>query len=271
MLAVRKLDQQVVRPASNANVGLSGALATCCAIFVLFAIAATIVLSLIPLYVPTKIAERSIAATQSGPVTMQLNTGISVGSRRKRYDPSLLIEVDEAIGYKFGSNSVQSIQIQIENMFIDVTNDAQSITIIEVTITAINTKRKRHTIQKRAGAVAVVQLLFYVNFKSTCSDSCINKAGALLEVALPSRVKTDSIILNNVTIIDDDGKEFGIISSIPIIDLAYLSFIGTKKSKKVHTTPRTTAAVTAEKKTTTTTTSVSTTTLTRITTSTTGK
>ncbi|CAF2057238.1 unnamed protein product, partial [Rotaria magnacalcarata] len=132
MLAQRKLDQQVVCSPSDANVELSGTLAICCAAFVLFAIAATVVLSLIPLYVPPKIAER--------------------------------------------------------------------------------------------------------------------------KVALPSRVKPDSIILNNVTMVDDDEKEFGIISSIPIIDLAYLSFIGTKKSKKVQTMQRTTAAVIAKKITTRTTT-----------------
>ncbi|CAM4846538.1 unnamed protein product [Rotaria magnacalcarata] len=143
MLAQRKLDQQVVCSPSDANVELSGTLAICCAAFVLFAIAATVVLSLIPLYVPPKIAER---------------------------------------------------------------------------------------------------------------NSCINKADVLLEVALPSRVKPDSIILNNVTMVDDDEKEFGIISSIPIIDLAYLSFIGTKKSKKVQTMQRTTAAVIAKKITTRTTT-----------------
>ena len=129
------------------------------------------------------------------------------------------------------------------------------------------------TIQKRAGAFAVVQLLFYVNFKSTCSDSCIDTAGVLLEAALPNRVKKDSIILNNITVVDDDEKEFGTIISIPVTGLEYLSFIGEissifistlfyrfalcigkKKSKKVKTTKGATATVTAKTRTTTTTT-----------------
>ncbi|CAF2046343.1 unnamed protein product [Rotaria magnacalcarata] len=112
--------------------------------------------------------------------------------------------------------------------------------------TTYNTKAWRGSRRRTATALC--------KFKSTCSDSCINKADVLLEVALPSRVKPDSIILNNVTMVDDDEKEFGIISSIPIIDLAYLSFIGTKKSKKVQTMQRTTAAVIAKKITTRTTT-----------------
>ncbi|CAF4838383.1 unnamed protein product, partial [Rotaria socialis] len=105
MLAQRK-SMTPVQSSSIMKTGLPAPIAICFLAFVLFLIAATIVLSLIPLFVESPSAQRSIASEQSSPVIMQMNTGITVNSRRKRDSNSSSSDLQDHIGDKFGPDGI---------------------------------------------------------------------------------------------------------------------------------------------------------------------
>ncbi|CAM4931506.1 unnamed protein product [Rotaria socialis] len=110
MLAQRK-SMKPVQSSSIMKAGLPAPIAICFLTFVLFLIAATIVLSLIPLFVESPSAQRTSA--KSSPVTMHMNTGITVNSRRKRDSNSSTSNLQDHIGDKFGPDGITQFNGQV--------------------------------------------------------------------------------------------------------------------------------------------------------------
>ncbi|CAF3346690.1 unnamed protein product [Rotaria socialis] len=112
MLAQRK-SMKPDKSSSIMKTGLPAPIAICFLTFVLFLIAATIVLSLIPLFVESPSAQRSTASAKSSPVTMHMNTGITVNSRRKRDSNSSSSDLQDHIGDKFGPDGITQFNGQV--------------------------------------------------------------------------------------------------------------------------------------------------------------
>ncbi|CAF1203900.1 unnamed protein product [Rotaria magnacalcarata] len=224
MLAQRK----TIRKAGDSSVmkaGVTVTLATFCVAFVLFLIAAAVVLALIPIYLPSKTAQRSIASTRSNEITMHLNTGVGINSRRKRYDASQYKTVGQGLGYKFGSTGEAMVDSQIEPLLQQITGNTKGLTISEVRVGASNTRRKRHPLMKRASGVAVLIVKFYINFQDRCTDKCQSDTCAKIQSTLPSKVTKDNVVLRNVPLTDDSGTFYGVIDNVAVVEVLYLSSI----------------------------------------------
>ncbi|CAF3756560.1 unnamed protein product [Rotaria socialis] len=235
MLAQRKTIQKA-GDSSVMETGVTFTLATFCVAVVLFLIATTVVLSLIPIYLLPKTAQRSTASKRSNEITMYLNTGVDINSRRKRYDVSQYKSVNEGLGYKFGSDGEAMVNSLIEPLLQQITSNANGATISEVTIASLNTRRKRHTLTKRASRVAILIVKFYVNFQDQCTSNCQSDTCAKIQRTLPSKVTNDNAVLRNIPLVDGRGNFYGVIADISVLEVLYLSSISPAVSSTAGTT-----------------------------------
>ncbi|CAF3427293.1 unnamed protein product [Rotaria socialis] len=220
MLAQRKTIQKA-GDSSVMETGVTFTLATFCVAVVLFLIATTVVLSLIPIYLLPKTAQRSTASKRSNEITMYLNTGVDINSRRKRYDVSQYKSVNEGLGYKFGSDGEAMVNSLIEPLLQQITSNANGATISEVTIASLNTRRKRHTLTKRA---------------NQCTSNCQSDTCAKIQRTLPSKVTNDNAVLRNIPLVDGRGNFYGVIADISVLEVLYLSSISPAVSSTAGTT-----------------------------------
>jgi hypothetical protein len=200
--------------------------AICCGALLLFLLAATIVLALIPIYIPQKTAALRSSATRSNKGAIILNTGKSTG-RRKRQDGQS--PCANATGATAQSATVTQVQIQLSAIASNGNSKTDSVTVIDIIV-----------IQFTSGNIGL-QIDIYVNFKKSCDKHCQNSAGPAntntFKNMLPSQLP-----LTNMVFTKSDGSSLTV-SSVPFI-IYSVSVFGSPSSTANDNSPVPTMAQT---------------------------
>ncbi|CAF1254593.1 unnamed protein product [Rotaria sordida] len=224
-----------------------------CLACLLFLLAVTIVLALIPVYIPTKTATLSPDTRKSNDVTMYLNAGSTSSGRRKRQTTQWNTLI-RSVGGKFGSYGNTLVENGIRKV-LQGRKEFGSVTVSSVLVTVESSgRKKRLSLTKRqANTVFVLKALFNIIFDNTCGYACQLNAGptfkSLLQNNLPS-----ALSLTNVPIIDSSGGTTATISSIPITGVLYLTNIYPRSYPFAAPAARPTVSITTATTSTTTTT-----------------
>ncbi|CAF4595259.1 unnamed protein product, partial [Rotaria socialis] len=222
MLAQRKS----MKPAQSSSImktGLPAPIAICFLTFVLFLIAATIVLSLIPLFVESPSAQRSTASAKSSPVTMQMNTGITVNSRRKRDSNSSTSNLQDHIGDKFGPDGITQFNGQLGPLLAGLSPNFGGLSDVSITVGVSYSTKRRRAIKKRAIGYIVLIIEFIVVFSPKCTGRCQTDTGNSIRTLLPSKVTVNTVVLTNIILVDKSGQSAGAIVVIHVLEVLYIS------------------------------------------------
>jgi hypothetical protein len=201
--------------------------AICCGSILLLLLAATIVLALIPIYLPKKTLTTSTKASQSAPVTMSLPTGQTINAKRKRQSsgstlsPYVGCTLNAASTAAFGSSLLGVIQ--------QGTSNAQSTNNLTVTVgtTPASSHRKRSlSRQKRRIYNIILIVRFIIIFIPSCGPTCQTSSGSKTQVALQTRVTTTTFPLSNVGLISATGVAIAVTIVIVITGPPTVSAIG---------------------------------------------
>ncbi|CAM4982627.1 unnamed protein product [Rotaria socialis] len=236
MLAQRK-SMTPVQSSSIMKTGLPAPIAICFLAFVLFLIAATIVLSLIPLFVESPSAQRSIASEQSSPVIMQMNTGITVNSRRKRDSNSSSSDLQDHIGDKFGPDGIAQFIDQLGPLLAGISPNFGGLSDVSITIGVSYSTKRRRAIKKRAIGYIVLIIEFIVVFNRKCTGKCQTDTGNSIRTLLPGKVTVNTVVLTNIILVDKSGQSVGVIVVIRVLEILYISDIKISKHETKHTPP----------------------------------
>ncbi|CAF4180778.1 unnamed protein product, partial [Rotaria magnacalcarata] len=216
MLPQRK-SMKPAQSSSMVKAGLPVPIVICCIAFILFLIAATIVLSLIPIYVTPAPVQINIASTKSSPVTMQMNTGIVLNARRKRDSNSSSSDLQNHIGEKFGQAGIAQFKGQLDPLLAGVTTNSDGLSGISVTIGVSYNRKKRGAIKKRAIGYIILIIEFTVIFKPKCIGKCQTDTGNSIRTLLPSKVTVNTVVLTNIVLVDVSGQPTGTIAAVPVL------------------------------------------------------
>ncbi|CAF0781465.1 unnamed protein product [Rotaria sordida] len=210
-------------PAANTALPVIGAMS--CGTLLLFILAATIVLALIPVYVPEKSALLSSSLTASNEFTMYLPVDSAATGRRRRQqsaasNPLMLSSVQS-------NGNVQSVTVSI----VDVTVDDTS-------------RRRRFSFSKRQNnLIIMLRVTCVLQFKPKCGFRCQNTNGdliaALLQSNLPSRLS-----LINIPILNSGGGLCQTMSSIRVSRVRLITLIRSGRFSMIKPTVRPTFSIT---------------------------
>ncbi|CAM4970781.1 unnamed protein product [Rotaria socialis] len=239
MLAQRK-SMKPDKSSSIMKTGLPAPIAICFLTFVLFLIAATIVLSLIPLFVESPSAQRSTASAKSSPVTMHMNTGITVNSRRKRDSNSSSSNLQDHIGDKFGPDGITQFNDQLGPLLAEISPNFGGLSDVSITIGVSYSTKRRRAIKKRAIGYIALIVECTVEFNRKCTGKCQTDTGNSIRALLPGKVTVNTVVLTNIILVDKSGQPVGAIVVIPVLEVLYISPITpvvTSKHKTTHAPP----------------------------------
>ncbi|CAF4042746.1 unnamed protein product [Rotaria sp. Silwood1] len=229
--------------------------AICCGALLLFLLAATIVLALIPVYTPTKTATLSSTATRSNPITIYMNTGSTNSGRRKRQSSGLL----NCVGGTFAPSANKMVEsglrkaCQSSNKFSDV----------QVTSTQVSTesaRRKRFSLVKRQSAKFVLIVTCFFYFVSTCGYQCQLNFGPVI-AALVKANAASSMSLTNVQVLNSSGAQCAFLGFLSILGVLDMSSIGPGSASVAALAARPVVIISTATTTTTTSTTTTTTTV----------
>ncbi|CAF1534535.1 unnamed protein product, partial [Rotaria sordida] len=195
-----------------------------CLACLLFILAATIVLALIPVYTPTKTAKLNPNAKESNWNRMYLAVGdTAVGGRKRQALPTKTLR--NYVGGIFGPYGNTLVENGIRKV-LRVRRQFEDVTVSSVIVTSeANGREKRLSLAKRQlNSTVVLAVKFVIFFANTCDYGCQLNVGhifkSLLENNLPS-----ALFLINVPILNKNGELIATISSIPIIGVLSITNI----------------------------------------------
>ncbi|CAF2892691.1 unnamed protein product [Rotaria sp. Silwood2] len=197
----------------------------CCGALLLFLLAATIVLALIPIYTATKSAALNSNALKSNEITMYLQSS-SINSGRRRRQSSPISALINCMGGTFGPSGIAMLESGIHRACSSNKKFAD-VTVSSVTVAAEgNSRRKRFSLTKRQDGKFMFVVKLFIYFTKTCAlYQCQVSNGALLKSLLLTNLAS-SVSLTDVPILNSSGGLCATISYIPILGVLIPGGIG---------------------------------------------
>ncbi|CAF2901389.1 unnamed protein product, partial [Rotaria sp. Silwood2] len=90
--------------------------------------------------------------------------------------------------------------------------------------------------------VIVLIIEFVVVFKPSCTKTCGKNSGSKLQNALETKVTPTTVVLTDIPLVTSTGEVWGIIVSIPVVGVLYVSAIRVVTSAPVIPTVDTSQA-----------------------------
>lgn len=172
-----------------------------CGGLLLLLLAATIVLALIPIYVPQKTATLN-PNSKSSLVTNYLN--IDGGARRRRENDESK-NLGNHVGSKFDENSHSMVKTKFKKVLLQ-SNKVIDILELLCVVANIDAKKRRHAFAKRQTKTVIV-CSFYIQFVSSCvSNNCQTSASSICTELLVAGVTSSNFEFSGITIIKSDGS-----------------------------------------------------------------
>jgi len=180
-----------------------------CLGLLLFLIAATIVLALIPLYINKRTTELNGVTRQSAPVTLVTEADVDADN------------VSSLTGGQFGDQGNQAVRTSLLNTLRSPA--VKDVQVVSTTISSISKKKKRFSLSKRERARVRITIVFIIIFSDLCQPECQRKVANTLAAALTRGAATFSF--TNIEIFRD-GRSIGTLRSIVILLVVSLTNIG---------------------------------------------
>ncbi|UJR31735.1 hypothetical protein I4U23_019215 [Adineta vaga] len=201
------------------NPSLPYLMGCCCLGLILFTIALTIVMALIPTYLPSKADGLSRTNYTSMIAQMQAESGTAVGRKRQSS-----VDLNNYIGGEFGSSGREQVR-QIIRQYLN-SPSVKDVTILSVGIAnRADSKKKRMALDRdvRQLSTIIYDIKMIFTFDNTCPYFCQTKAGATLQQILYN-ISPSAFVFNNVEIFRD-GSSIGSISQQRFSRISFVSSI----------------------------------------------
>ncbi|CAF3455561.1 unnamed protein product [Rotaria socialis] len=188
---------------------------------VLFAVLIAIVaLSVIPVYLPAKSVTLNSNTRQSNEITIYLNTGIPVTERRKRQAVASS-SIGNCIGCKIPPSNLSPIEKKL-NDIMKQNNNARTASVTSGTVQAVS-QQERSLSPKFQSLSVILVVKFHIVYEQRCSYSCQVRTGPQVRTAIETDVSLSNFNLTNVPLYTSTEEFWGILDSIPIVGVSYVS------------------------------------------------
>jgi hypothetical protein len=173
-----------------------------CGGLLLFLLAATVVLALIPIYISTKTLTPS-ASTKSKALSLYINAGgASSGRRRDTADGS---QLSTYVGGSVDSSGSSQIKTKLFNLC-SSNDNVQDIDTPVCTVVSVTGRKRRLSLKKRQSST-VLLCITAITYKTKCrSTTCQAKVGPILENLLVAGVTSTAFDFTNIGILKTDGS-----------------------------------------------------------------
>ncbi|CAF3496833.1 unnamed protein product [Rotaria socialis] len=188
---------------------------------VLFAVIIAIVaLSVIPVYLPAKSVTLNSNTRQSNEITIYLNTGIPVTERRKRQAVASS-SIGNCIGCKIPPSNLSPIEKKL-NDIMKQNNNARTASVTSGTVQAVS-QQERSLSPKFQSLSVILVVKFHIVYEQRCSYSCQVRTGPQVRTAIETDLSLSNFNLTNVPLYTSTEEFWGILDSIPIVGVSYVS------------------------------------------------
>lgn len=209
-----------IRPAPGASAGSSKSViaiiaSIACIGLLLFLIAATIILALIPIYVSNRSTAPNTAAFRSKLITLKIDPSNANDRRGKRETSDLT----DFIGGTVGSEDLPKFETALMSAVPSKTVNSVEVSDVSIANEETGTGRKRRLSKRAIRAVVIIR--FYIIFVRSCFYQCQLTRGPGLRGALRG---FSFLPFTNLRIIKN-GLLFGRLPRLDFISITYISLI----------------------------------------------